>query len=126
MNLLVIGGLLLVGLLALVGAFLLSMGEKSPMAKASSPPRQHVETPSEKQHMPEATQPSATGPNLPALTQEEHLPALDGQFYEMVSELRTLHRHASELEQRLSVLTILADSIEHSQSEHVSVEENSL
>ena len=41
---------------------------------------------------------------------------LNGQFYELANSLRDLRQQASEMEQRLNVLTNMIDSIERKQS----------
>jgi hypothetical protein len=120
MNLLIIGGLLAVGLLALLGAVFLAMGERrapspSVTAKTTQPLKQPTSAPAAK--MP------ATNETLPAVREETPL-ALNGQYHELANELRTLHGHAIELEQRLSVLTGMADHLEHAQVGSVSIEED--
>jgi len=45
------------------------------------------------------------------------------QFHELADEIRILHQHAWNLEQRLGRLSDLADHIEHAQNGHTSVEE---
>ncbi len=120
MNLLIIGGLLAVGLLALVGAVFLAMSERrapspSVTAKTTQPLKQPTGAPAAK--MP------ATKETLPAVREETPL-VLNGQYRELANELRTLHGHAIELEQRLSALTEIADHLEHAQVESVSIEED--
>jgi hypothetical protein len=66
----------------------------------------------------------ATEETLPVVREETPL-ALNGQFHELANELRTLHAYAIELEQRLGVLSGIADNIEHTQARHVYIEEES-
>lgn len=122
MNLLIIGGMLAIGLLALVGAVFLAMGERQ--AKAASPSATTKTTQSLKQPSgtPAAKMP-ATKETLPSVREETPL-VLNGQFHELADELRTLHGHAIELEQRLSVLTGIAGNLEHAQVGSVSIEED--
>lgn len=121
MNLLIIGGLLALGLLALVGAVFLAMGErqaKTPSSSATAKTTQSLKQPSSTP----AAQLPATEETLPAVRDETPL-ALNGQYHELANELRTLHEHAIELEQRLSILAGIADHIEHTQANHNNVEE---
>ena len=120
MNLLIIGGLLALGLLAIVGAVFLAMGERRTVAQ--SPPATARTTQPLKQPtgVPAAKMP-VTNETLPAVREETPL-VLNGQYHELANELRTLHGQAIELEQRLSVLTEIADHIEHTQVGSVSIE----
>src|SRR5256884_2805144 len=122
MNLLIIGGLLPLGLLPFVGAVFLAMGERraaapppSPTAKTTQPLKQPPGAPAAK--MP------ATKETLPAVREETPL-VLNGQYHELANELHALHGRASELEQRLSALTEIADHIEHTRAGSVSIEED--
>jgi hypothetical protein len=120
MNLLIIGGLLAVGLLALVGAVFLAMGERrapspSTTAKTTQPLKQPTSASDAK--IP------ATNETLPAVREETPL-VLNGQYHELANELRTLHGHAIELEQRLSVLTGIAGNLEHAQAGSISIKED--
>ena len=54
---------------------------------------------------------------------QQHLSSLNGQFHELASEIRTLHQQASQLEQRLSILTEMVDHIERAQGGRISIEE---
>ena len=42
----------------------------------------------------------------------------DGQFYEIVNNLRILHQQAAEMEQKLDSLTHMVDDIEREQGQH--------
>ena len=134
MNFLIIGGLLAFGILALVGAIFLGLSEQ----RATSTRNNRVEQAA----LPDLSRPvthsvvespTMVRPNLPASgettfsreEQERRLSALNGQFHEVVGEIRTLHQQALQLEQRLGVLTEIVDRIERSQSGHTSIEEES-
>jgi hypothetical protein len=120
MNLLIIGGLLAVGLLALVGAVFLAMGERrAPSPSATAKTTQSLKQPTSAS----AAKMPATNETLPAVREEAPL-VLNGQYHELANELRTLHGHAIELEQRLSVLTGIAGNLEHAQVGSVSIEED--
>jgi len=133
-NFLIIGGLLAFGILALVGAIFLGLSEQ----RATSTRNNRVEQAA----LPDLSRPvthsvvespTMVRPNLPASgettfsreEQERRLSALNGQFHEVVGEIRTLHQQALQLEQRLGVLTEIVDRIERSQSGHTSIEEES-
>lgn len=121
MNLLIIGGMLALGLLALVGAVFLAMGERQAKTPSPAATAKTTQSPKQPSNIP-AAQPPATAETLPAVRDETPL-ALNGQYHELVDELRILHEHAIELEQRLSVLTGIADHIEHTQANHINIEE---
>jgi hypothetical protein len=135
-NLLIVGGLLAVGVVAILGAILLGMSEQRAETRrnvqASQPASIEKNTP-----LP-TSQPVVTGKlvekSIPSKTtipaenalvrrEEASLPVLNGQFHELAGEIRTLHEQASQLEQRLSILTKMVDHIERSQDRHVSIEE---
>ncbi len=132
MNLLIIGGLLAFGLLALLGSVFLARGERQERqaaAKAATAP-----SPSATVKTTQPLKPLSDTPDTPAVKMpetEETLPAvreemplaLNGQFHELANELRTLHEYAIEIEQRLSVLTGIVDHVEHTQANHINIEE---
>ena len=140
MNFLIIGGLIVIGVLALVGAIFLGMGEQRtarnnrvepelPAAPAAAPtitrqlsqPAQSVPTQSVSRPLTETPTltrptPSYSVPTEPSFASQEptrELPTLNGQFHEVVSEIRTLHQQALHLEQRLNILTDMVDRLEH-------------
>ncbi|GAC1378849.1 MAG: hypothetical protein NVSMB33_03510 [Ktedonobacteraceae bacterium] len=132
MNLLIVGGLLALGVLALVGAIFLALSEQ----RATTARNKSIELPASPARNDQATHkaienPTMVQPNRPVADEttlastasERHLPALNGQFHKVVGEIRTLHQQARQLEQRLSVLTEMVDRIESSQSSHTSIEE---
>src|SRR5205823_13058249 len=122
MNLLIIGGLLALGLLAIVGAVFLAMGEKraaAPSPSATAKTTQPLKQPTGAA----AAKMPATKETLPTV-REETPPVLNGQYHEPANELHALHGRASELEQNLSALTEIAHHIEHAQVGSVSIEED--
>ena len=140
MNLLIIGGLLVVGIAAIVGAVLLGLGEqRATTARSTQPPqptlpvRSEPVTRSEPAPQRYGAQTVRLRPNVPTMGEdtlahkgeEERLPALNGQFRELAGEIRSLHQQAWQLEQRLSVLTEMVDHLEHTQSGHTNIEEES-
>ena len=128
MNLLIIGGLLALGLLAIVGAVFLAMGERRAAAPSPSATARTTQPLKQPAGAPTAKMP-ATKETLPAVREETQL-VLNGQSHELTNELRTLHEirslheQAWQLEQRLSALTEIADHLEHAQVGSISVEED--
>ena len=134
MNLLIIGGLLVVAAAAIIGAVLIGMSEqraetarnaslKQPISTASSDmtTRKLVEEPTTTASRPNF--PTTRESNLPSRGEDQGLSSLNGQFHELVSEIRTLHQQALQLEQRLSILTEMVDHIERTQGGRFSIEE---
>ncbi len=114
MNILIIGGLIGIALLALLGAILLSMGEEraekeqAAKAQAAALLPQSSNNPSQTR-LPAvvvrpAEQAKASGELIP-LKEEAPLNAL----YTLADELHILTRRTGELEQRLSGLTALLE-----------------
>ena len=146
-NLLIIGGLFAIALLAIIGIVALSLGERRAEAARKTPvqapeptitrtARPTVPLASAENHdsvaRPVAKEPVIQRRSFPrqgetgSTNQQENslLPMLNGQFHEFVDELRSLHQQAWELEHRLSSLTQMVDRIERSQAHHVSIEED--
>ena len=125
MNLLIVGGLLLFGLLAMLGAAVLARGERGAAGTVKKPAATLTPEPAENGGPgPEAAaKDGATGQNLPVPQEEMQLASLNGQFHELAAELRTLYQETQELEHRLSLLVKIANHIEFVQREHVKVEE---
>ena len=132
MNLLIIGGLLVVAAAAIIGAVLIGISEqrterarnaslKQPTSTASSDlaTRKLVEEPTTTR----PNLPTTRESNLPSRGEDQRLSSLNGQFHELASEVRTLHQQASQLEQRLSILTEMVDHIERTQGGRISIEE---
>lgn len=117
MNILIIGGLLGLAVVAILGAVLLGIGEdraeKARKANEAAPSllpqqsqsRQPEEPAAAPQTVPLTPLITSTTGQLPALNQDEQLAGLNGQVHEITSELRALAQKAGELEQRLSVLS---------------------
>ena len=131
MNLLIIAGLLGLALVAILVAVLLGISEQQ-----AEKARAHNATALPESAPATETVKAATGnsPTLPALsattqkntlvdTDEQMLPALNGQFREFASELRSLHQQAWELEQRLRGMTEIVDRIENTRANYINVEE---
>lgn len=134
MNLLIIGGLLVVAAAAIIGAVLIGLSEqrteaarnaslKQPISSASGDltTRKLVEEPNTSRPNLLTTRES----NLPPSGEDHHLSSLNGQLHELASEIRTLHQQAWQLEQRLSILTETVDHIERTQGGRISIEEES-
>jgi hypothetical protein len=137
MTLLIIGGMLIVALLAILGAVFLSVNDQR-ANKAQANGNVTVSSPGT---VPLVEQPSATskatertaplGQNLsysaegslhtPVNDQQPYI--LNGQFHELTVELQTLYQHAWELERRLRTLADVADRIEKTQSNQIGIEE---
>jgi hypothetical protein len=123
MNLLIVGGLLVFGLLAMLGAAFLARGEKGAAGTVKKPAAAPEPAENGGSGPEAASKDVAMGQNLP-VPQEETQPApLNGQFHELAAELRTLYQETQELERRLNLLVKIANHIEYVQREHVSVEE---
>lgn len=145
MNTLIVGGLLILGIAAILGAIFLGVSEQRKEntrfntlkqdsdSKLSPPvtptvPLEYKET-IPPQQVAEATV-TRTRPKSTLLTERtdlegaQKLPALNGQFHELAVEIRSLHQQAWQLEQRLSVLIEMVDHVEHSQDSHFNIEED--
>jgi hypothetical protein len=135
--LLIVGGLLVVALLAILGAVFLGMSEQraarvrpnggaslsstttNPMLAQQSTENSEVEqSTAMRQSMPVSTERS---PRSTQITQQPY--ALNGQFHELAVELQTLYQHAWELERRLRTLADVADRIEKTHSNQIGIEE---
>ncbi len=141
MNILIVVGLLLVGIAAIVGVVLISFSDQRKETAHNSnlkqeheirasvpvaPPVQRTLPTEPKEVVPskQLAEPTVTRPNhastgrtsLTTLEGMQNLPTLNGQFHELANEIRSLHQQASQLEQRLSVLTEMITHLEGSQS----------
>ncbi len=123
MNLLIVVGLLVFGLLAMLGAAFLARGEKGAAGTANKPAAAPEPTENGGSGPEAAAKDVATAQNLPVPQEETQLASLNGQFQELAVELRTLYQETQELERRLSLLVKIANHIEYVQREHVSVKE---
>lgn len=131
MNLLIIGGLMAFALVAILAAVLLGMSEQraekaraSSAAQGTASPAEAGKEATEKSETDLQTIPVIVGNGTRISANEQTLPALNGQFREFASELRSLHQQAWELEQRLRGLTELVERIEDARNNHVDVEED--
>ncbi|QBD80577.1 hypothetical protein EPA93_33245 [Ktedonosporobacter rubrisoli] len=151
MNMLIIGGLAAVAILAVIGLVLVLMSEKNtpaaelpsstaPALAAPGEPRtttmpiQQTSYPSQSQPLTHPSQSLASNTlshSLPAsngsISQPDYLSAvrLRGQLRELSSELRNLHQQAEEIEQRISVLTGMTTHLEQMIVEQSGREETS-
>lgn len=129
MNLLIIGGLFVVAVLAIVGAVLLSRGGDSSSTSTKNTPTAEVQA---QTNLIERSGPAGANTTSPA-AQTSYMsapvetsytsansrlaqPLLNGQFRELAGEIRTLHQQAWQLEQRLSALTEMVNQIERASS----------
>jgi hypothetical protein len=141
-NLLIFGGLLVLGLLAIVGIIWTIRSEPStaqnapapstPIAattptvpvspeKNTAPPQRHSVA---VDPLPVTEAPSGTKEVEPPINgEEEPFPISNGQLHELAAQLRTLHQQSQEIERRLSVLTNMIDHIQRSQNDQSSIEE---
>lgn len=139
MAFLIIGGLLVVALLAILGAVFLGINEqRAERARSnggttvsSTGPRPVVEqqravSTGVEQRAPVRENTSPLAERSLVSTEESQQPyVLNGQFHELAVELQTLYQHARELERRLRTLTEVADRIEKTQSNQIITEEES-
>ncbi len=137
MNLLIIGGLLAVALLAILGAVFLGMREQRAEKAhsnggtilSSTSPRTVMEQqptvsrPIEQTAPIRQSIPSSAERHLVPTEESQQAYALNGQFHELAVELQTLYQHARELERRLRTLAEIADRIEKMQSNQIITEE---
>jgi hypothetical protein len=139
-NILIVVGLLLVGIAALVGVFLIGFSDQrketthtnnlkqehetrasAPVtpAQLTSPTEPKEVVPSKQLAEPTVTRPNHSSTDLTSLTTLEgaqKMPVLNGQFHELANEIRSLHQQASQFEQRLNILTEMINHLEGSQS----------
>jgi hypothetical protein len=132
-NLLVAGGLLILGVLFLVALVFVLRSEPNAKEGVSVPPPIPAEPEEAKTQSAAAAEPSSTAETqltpdegtAPVAMREQH-PLANGQFYEMVNELRSMHRQTQELEQRLSTLIDMAQRVEQTQNGRFPIEEQDL
>ncbi|HYL43661.1 MAG TPA: hypothetical protein VEU97_09775 [Ktedonobacteraceae bacterium] len=120
MNFLIIGGLLAIGIVAILGAILLSRGEPRTDARRGKPISQTT--------LMEGSGPDLSNNALPPrekslVSAEDLRPILNGQFHELAGEVHTLHHQAWQLEQRLSALVDMVDQVERAQNSQINDEE---
>ena len=133
MTLLIIGGLLVIALLAILGAVFMSLNDQRatkangqvttsspgtiPLVESSSAANRASE------RIPAQNLPTTVERHANPIASDQQQYALNGQFHELTVELQTLYQHASELERRLRTLTDVADRIEKTQSNQISTEQ---
>ena len=149
MDILIIGGLLVIGVGALIALFFVLRGGNAQQAKApEAVPQTAREVPPtpmpEPEHQPQAEQIRVTAPmqEITPLSEARTVPAaetavqdgttttqpvyekeqplrvhLNGQFHELTHGLRSLQQQATEMEQRLSSLNQMLETIERNQPE---------
>ncbi len=132
MSTLIIGALFAVALVTIVGIVFLLRGEpqtpKQGVTRVDNEPLQLSAT-SAIAEGGAPTLPSLPVPNMetettPEYSETERFPVGDGQFHRLSVELHSLHGQAQEIENRLSVLTEIAERIEDNQNYSTSVEED--
>ena len=137
MTLLIIGGLLIVALLAILGAVFLTVSEQRAEKARNNGELRLSSTsasPMITQKLTENTaieQSTATRQNIPSSTERslrstevnQQPYAFNGQFHELTVELQTLYNHAWELERRLRTLAEVADRIEKTDTHQIGIEE---
>ena len=137
MTLLIIGGMLIVALLAILGAVFLSVSDQR-ANKAQAYGNVPVSSPGT---LPLVEQSSAVSPAMEkTIPQRQNQPptierplstiggssqtyTLNGQFHELTVELQTLYQHAWELERRLRTLSEVADRIEKTHNDQTDIED---
>ena len=135
MNMLIIAGLMIIALLAIIGAVALTVsGEKTPAATQKTPaPSQTTPVAAEPTTAPVAAEPTVAPEetkkelipmqSLPAVQDDARMAFVNGQFHELVTQLHALHQQSQEIERRLSMLSQAADAIKRSQSPSFSIQE---
>jgi hypothetical protein len=116
-NILIIGGLLVLAVVAILGAVLLSRSDEANGAAAQTTPVLQAPTPA---HDRAKSDPAPATAAAAANRQQASL--LNGQFHEMAGEIRTLHQQAWQLEQRLSALTEMVNQLELTHNDDGNVE----
>jgi hypothetical protein len=137
MTLLFIGGMLIVALLAILGAVFLSVSDqRANKAQAngnvtvSSPgtvalvAQSSAASPATEKTIPQRqNQPPTLERPLSTIGGGQQPYALNGQFHELTVELQTLYQHAWELERRLRTLAEVADRIEKTNNNQIEIQD---
>ena len=137
MTLLIIGGMLIVALLAILGAVFLSISDQRSNKEqangnviVSSPgtvplvAQSSASSPATEKTIPQRqNQPSNSEKPLSTLGGGQQPYVLNGQFHELTVELQTLYQHAWELERRLRTLAEVADRIEKTNNNPIAIQE---
>lgn len=124
MSVLIIGGLLVVGVGALVALFFVIRGEQN-AASAPAVPSKAASESQESQERQEAVSepemalvPTAAAESAPEEDEDvQQIVVSAGQFYELSNELRLLRQQIQGLEQRLGSITALVSHFQESQRE---------
>ena len=130
MNILIAGGFLLIGIVALIAVILLFMAEGRTRKENLQATTRDAQL---KQEKPADSVMEVTGtlgpelPPLPSLNDQEQMQAnLNGQFHEMVAEIQALHQQVKNFEQRLSHVAGMLDTIEqNAEQQRVKIHEES-
>jgi len=137
MTLLIIGGMLIVALLAILGAVFLSISDQRANKEqangnviVSSPgtvplvAQSSAASPATGKTIPQRqNQPSTSERPLSTIGDGQQPYVLNGQFHELTVELQTLYQHAWELERRLRTLAEVADRIEKTNNNPIAIQE---
>lgn len=123
MNIVIVGGLLLLGVAALVALFFVIREEQTDQADTSI--GSHSVEKSEPGTRQTTQEPSLAARTLPLPAEPSHkvqeerwVTTLGGQFHELSVELQTLHEQSREIETRFNRLMSIVEHIEHSQDGH--------
>ena len=141
MNILILGGLFALGIIAILAVVGLARGEQRQRKPRADEVGVQVPSPAEPHTTsdPEVPVASRSRKLTVPLDQTHSLVGPDGQsasvrlmpvpqtglqqFHELADEIRTLHQHARDLEQRLGRLSEMVDHVEHVQNGQTSIEE---
>ena len=137
MTLLIIGGMLIVALLAILGAVFLGVSDQRankaqaygnvPVSSPGTLPlveQSSAVSPAMEKTIPQMqNQPPTSERSLSTIGSAQQPYALNGQFHELAVELQTLYQHAWELERRLRTLAEVADRIEKTHNDQIDIEE---
>jgi hypothetical protein len=135
-TLLFIGGLLVIAILAILGAVFLGFSDQRAekarsngeviLTQTSNRPlieQQPAGNRAQAQTVPiRQGIPASTEQRMVSTEESQQAYALNGQFHELSVELQTLHQHASELERRLRTLAEVADRIEKTPGDQIITE----
>lgn len=131
MNLLVVGGLFIIGVLALVALVFVIRGETAAQKSSNVPPpvptkqgepEMHTiaDEPSSSEEVPGTADEETT--LVGKHTVDEWQPLISGQLYELKNELHSLHEQAQGLEQRLRTIVDMVERIEQAQNGRFPIE----
>jgi len=131
-QLLIIGGLLAIGLIALIALFFVvrSAPRTNGTAATAASHNEKNTSPTQAQLGAEQTQPVTQHMPIPVYDEEKKLkrqvrtlPIMNGQLHELSVELHDLYQQAQDIEHRLLILTEMMGNIERSQAGRPSIEE---